>query len=183
MNYYEIEVPFTRRAQPAVGLGERRPERSHESQDRRIDAHDVVTKQIRDAVDPSRVYKATLRGNPTLFNVRFLYVGLRNRTDRTIDRGEVWFDDIRLGGVRRDIDHAENVRFSADFAGILQLSANWTRTGPEFRSLRQSRGSGTTNSGLSFTAKTEINYLHADGAFQSPRQLPVQLDEHAARST
>ncbi|MCX5754123.1 MAG: cell surface protein SprA [Candidatus Krumholzibacteria bacterium] len=166
MNYYEIEVPFDTLDSRQwflvnVNLGDLTNLKVGTTEN-------IVRKQIRDAIEPSRIYMATLRGNPTLFNVRFLYVGLRNRTDQTIDAGEVWFDDLRLTDVRRDIDHAENVRLTADFAGILQLSTNWTRTGPEFRSLRQSRGSGTTNSGLNLSAKTEINHFIPTAGFNLP---------------
>lgn len=171
-NYYEVEVPFTSETsrqwiEVNVSLSdltnlkfEADPQHPRK----------IVTKQIRDAVT-GRIYSAKLRGNPTLFNVRFLYSGLRNRSNRTLGTGEVWFDDIRLGSVRRDIDHAENVRFSADFSGILQVNGSYTRTGPEFRSLRQSRGSGSTNSGLNLNAKTEVNYFVPTGGFE----LPVSL--------
>jgi hypothetical protein len=166
LNYYEIEVPFDT-------LDSRRwflvNVNLSDLTNLKVGTTDnIVRKQIADALDPSRYYTATLRGNPTLFNVRFLYVGVRNRTDRPIDTGEIWFDDLRLTEVRRDVDHAENVRVSTDFAGILQLSASWTRTGPEFRSLRQSRGSGTTSSGLNMSGKTEVNYFVPTAGFNLP---------------
>lgn len=166
MNYYEIEIPFDT-------LDSRRwflvnVNLSDLTNLKVGTTDDIVTRQIHDAIDPSRLYKATLRGNPTLFNVRFLYIGVRNRTDRTIDAGEIWFDDLRLTEVRNDVDHAENVRLAADFGGILQVNTSWTRTGPEFRSLRQNRGSGSTNSGLNLGAKTEINYLIPTARFNLP---------------
>jgi hypothetical protein len=165
-NYYEIEVPLTASvARQWIWVNIDLADLTNLKIG--TDA-DIVVRPIRDSVEPSRLYKATLRGNPTLFNVRFLYAGLRNRTDRTISSGEVWFNDIRLGGVRRDVDHAENVRVSSDFAGVLQLSASYMRTGPEFRSLRQTRGSGTTNSGLSVGAKTEIGYFLPTARFNLP---------------
>jgi hypothetical protein len=166
MNYYEIEIPFDTldsRQWFLVNVN-----LSDLTNLKVGTTDDIVRKQIGDALDPSRYYMATLRGNPTLFNVRFLYVGIRNRTDRTIDAGEIWFDDLRLTDVRRDVDHAENVRIGADFAGILQVNTSWTRTGPEFRSLRQSRGSGTTSSGLNLNAKTEINNFVPTARFNLP---------------
>jgi hypothetical protein len=168
-NYYEIEVPLTGAdAREWVWVN--------------VDLADLtnlkvgtdanrVTKPIHDSAVPSRLYTATLRGNPTLFNVRFLYAGLRNRTDETITTGEVWLNDIRLGGVRRDVDHAENARFTADFAGVLHVQGSYTRTGPEFRSLRQTRGSGTTNSSLTLGVRTEIEHFVPTGRFE----LPVNL--------
>ncbi len=166
LNYYEIEIPFDT-------LDSRRwflvnVNLSDLTNLKIGSTEDLVTKQIGDALDPSRLYTARLRGDPTLFNVRYLYVGIRNRTDRTIDAGEIWFDDLRLTEVRTDVDHAENVRIGADFAGILQVNTSWTRTGPEFRSLRQSRGSGMTNSALNLNAKTEINHFVPTARFNLP---------------
>jgi len=175
MNYYEIEIPFDTldsRRWFVVNVN------MSDLTNLKIGSTDeIVSKQIRDTIDPSRIYTATLRGAPTLFNVRYLYVGVRNRTDRTIDTGEIWFDDLMLTDVRSDVDHAENVRIGADFAGILQLSTSWTRMGPEFRSLRQSRGSGSMNSGLNLTAKTEINYLIPTARFNIPVSLQYNSTE------
>ncbi|HEY5133534.1 MAG TPA: hypothetical protein VII85_07620, partial [Candidatus Krumholzibacteriaceae bacterium] len=167
-SYYEVDVPFTSEtARQWIEVNVNLSDLTNLKFEADRTNANVVTKQIRDAVS-GRIYTAKLRGNPTLFNVRFLYAGLRNRSNRTLGTGDVWFDDIRLGSVRRDIDHAENVRFSADFAGILQVNGSYTRTGPEFRSLRQSRGSGSTNTGLNLNAKTEVNYFVPTAGFELP---------------
>ncbi len=165
-NYYEIEIPFDTldsRQWALVNVN-----LSDLTNLKIGTTADIVSQTIADALDPSRVYTATLRGNPTLFNVRFLYAGVRNRTDRTIPAGEIWLDDLRLTEVRRDVDHAESVRLAADFAGILQLNTSYTRTGAEFRSLRQTKGSGSTSSSLNINGKTEINHLVPTARFNLP---------------
>ena len=96
-SYYEVEVPFTSETarqwlEVNVNLSDL-TNLKFEADPKHPAA--IVTKQIRDAVS-GRIYNAKLRGNPTLFNVRFLYAGIRNRSNRTIDTGEIWFDDIRL---------------------------------------------------------------------------------------
>jgi hypothetical protein len=166
LNYYEVAVPFTAEdKQRWLWVNITLSDLTNLKFEPTVGA--VVTKDIRDEVN-GRVYHATLRGNPTLFQVRALFAGLRNRSGRFIEEGEVWFDDVKLGGVRRDIDVAERVSFMADFAGILNVSGSWQRTGPEFRSLRQTSGSGVTNSGLSLSSKTQINYFMPTARFDIP---------------
>jgi hypothetical protein len=176
-NYYEIEVPLDsldRREWIWVNVN------LSDLTNLKVEREgNVVTRRIQDSADPTRFYNGTISGNPTLFNVRFLYAGLRNRTGRTIPLGEVWFDDLRLGGVRRDVDHAEGLRMAADFAGVLQINSNYTRTGPEFRSLRQTRGSGVTSSNLNLSAKTNIESLVPTGRFNLP--VTVQYNSTEAR--
>ncbi len=165
-NYYEIEVPVAPENQGSwrwVNV------RFADLTNLKIaGGGESVEDLIRDSADPSIAYAARVEGNPSLFRVRYLYAGLRNRSGGAIERGEIWFNDIRVGGVRRDIDHAERLSLSADFAGILQLVGGWQRTGAEFRSLRQSRGEGYTTTNFSLNGKTEINHFIPTARFNLP---------------
>lgn len=166
MSYYEVAVPFVaddggRWLWVNISLSDLTNLKLAE------DGSGIVEREIQDEAN-GRVYRARLRGNPTLFQVRALYAGLRNRSGRRVEGGEVWFDDLRLGGVRRDIDAAERVSFAADFAGILNLTGSWQRTGPEYRSLRQSSGSGVTNNQLSLNGKTSLDYFIPTARFDIP---------------
>jgi hypothetical protein len=149
------------------------------------DSNGIVRSRITDNIDPSRIYDAVLSGIPTLFQVRYLFIGLRNATGELIEEGEVWFNDIKLGGVRKDIDHAERASFSADFGNVLQLSGNWQRTGPEFRTMRQKSGSGVTSSTISLQGKTRIDHFVPTAGFDLPisakysnsKQLPKYIPQ------
>jgi hypothetical protein len=149
------------------------------------DTNGVVTEEIADNVDPSRTYMATMRGIPTLFRVKYLFIGLRNATGELIEMGEVWFNDVKLGNVRKDVDHAERASFSADFGNILQINGNWQRTGPEFRTLRQKSSSGVTTSTLNLQGKTRINHFIPTLGFELPitakygnsKQLPKYIPQ------
>jgi hypothetical protein len=167
LNYYEVAIPL---------------DESHRSRwawinvlmsdltNMKIDAAsgETVEKIISDSVDPSQHYHGKLVGDPTLFKVRYLFAGLRNRTGRRIPNGQLWFNDIVLGQVRRDIDHAERLSGSANFANVVSLNASYQHTGPEFRSLKQKTGSGATNNSLALSGKTEINNFIPTGGFQIP---------------
>ena len=149
------------------------------------DTNGIVRSQIRDNIDQSRLYDAVLNGIPTLFQVRYLFIGLRNATGELIDEGEVWFNDVKLGGVRKDIDHAERTSFSADFGNVLQVNGSWQRTGPEFRTMRQKSGSGVTSSNLSLQGKTKVDHFIPTAGFELPvsvkysnsKQLPKYIPQ------
>jgi len=196
LNYYEIEVPFSEHDKNTwlwvvVNLGD--------LTNMKIGASDTVTTEtISDVVDPSRKYIARLLGNPTLFQVRYIYIGLRNKSGEVIPRGEVWFNDLKLGDVRKDIDHAERASINANFANIVQFTAGWQRTGPEFRSLQQKSGSGVENSSLSISGKTNLQHVIPTGGFDIPvsfrynnsKSLPkyipqsdVEIEEEAVRDS
>ncbi len=129
---------------------------------------EIVEKEITDTADPSRRYTARLKGDPSLFKIRYLFAGVRNDTGFRIPQGTLWFNDIALGWVRKDIDHAERVSASANFANIMSVNASYQRTGPEFRSLKQKAGSGTTSENISLSGKTEINHFIPTLGFTIP---------------
>ena len=128
----------------------------------------IVEREITDTADPSKKYTARLHGDPTLFKVRYLFAGVRNDTGWRIPKGTLWFNDIALGWVRKDIDHAERLSVSASFSNILSVNASYQRTGPEFRSLKQKAGSGTTIDNFSLSGKTEINHFIPTLGFSIP---------------
>ena len=164
LNYYEIEVPLevaNRWMWVKVNMSD--------LTNLKIDASDALTERpIRDVVDPDMIYTAKLLGSPTLFQVRYLFCGLRNKGSQTVSEGRIFFNDIKLGSVRRDIDHAERASVQASFGGVFSINGNWTRTGPEFRSLRQKSGSGVTTSNYSVAGRTEINRFIPTGGFRLP---------------
>lgn len=170
LNYYELEVPLTARF---AGKWQYINVTMADLTNLKIGAApgEVVESVITDSVDPSRKYAARVVGDPTLFKVRYLFAGARNTTGIRLPNGQIWFNDIGLGEVRRDIDHAERLSASASFANILSINASYQRTGPEFRSLKQKTGSGTDNSSIAFQGKSEVNHFVPTGGFQ----LPVSL--------
>ncbi len=167
LNYYEIVVPLTTRM---AGRWNSVHITLSDLTNMKLGAIAGVDTEaaVHDAVDPSKSYQAKLRGEPSLFNVRFLYAGLRNRTGVMIPHGQVWFNDLTLDNVRKDIDHAERMSFSANFANIFSVNGSWQRTGPEFRSLNQKRGSGMISNNYSISGKTDLNHLVPTARFQLP---------------
>jgi hypothetical protein len=167
LNYYEMAIPI------AAGHANKWQWiniRMSDLTNMKIDAipGQILERQITDSADPSMKYMARLRGDPTLFRVRYLFAGVRNNTGMRIPRGTLWFDDAALGWVRKDIDHAERLSVSANFANIMSINAGYQRTGPEFRSLKQKSGGGNTSDNLSLSGKTEVNHFIPTLGFTLP---------------
>ncbi len=167
LNYYEIAVPLTSNR---AGLWNLVKVLLSDLTDMKFDAEagQTVERIVHDSADPSKSYTARLRGNPSLFQVRYLFAGLRNRSGVVIPRGQVWFNDLTLDSVRKDIDHAERVSVSANFGNVISMTGGYQHSGPEFRSLRQKSGSGVTSDAYSFSGKTELNHLVPTAKFELP---------------
>jgi hypothetical protein len=184
-NYYEIAVPLEERNANKWILVSMNLNDLSSLKLLPADEDGIVTGEIYDNVETSRAYRAMLRGVPTLFRVKYLFIGMRNATGELIEGGEIWINDLKLGEVRKDIDHAERASFSADFGNVLQLSGNWQRTGPEFRTLRQKNGSGLTTSNISLQGKTKVNSFIPTAGFELPitmkyadsKQLPKYIPQ------
>ena len=153
-NYYEVAVPFTSAFYNETGWARVVFKMSDLTNLKFAIPDTVVTSFARDLADPSREYPISMRGQPNLNGVRFLYAGVRNVSNAQNQSGEIWMDDIFVGDVMRDFDHAE--RISANFSiagGAISFGGNWARTGADYRGLRQTRGAGADLTVLGLNAK------------------------------
>jgi hypothetical protein len=173
-NYYEVVVPFTNAyynetgwARVVVGLSDLTNLKFLPPE-----PDGVVSNVANDLADPTRRYTIHMRGAPNLNGVRFLYAGVRNVNNAVPQSGEIWINDIFVGSVMRDFDHAE--RLSANFSlagGAISFGGNWARTGADYRGLRQTRGSGADLTALGLNAKTDLQYFLPLAGFSIPVSL------------
>ncbi len=141
-----------------------------------------ITGIARNVVDDRFAYPVRMRGLPSLFTVRFLYAGVRNTRAPTTApvSGRIWLDDIYVGDVRRDTDLAERADFSLNLGGgVMTLNGSWSRTGPDFRGLRQRRGTGSTSQTVNLSARTNLKHIVPLGGFSVP--LTVSYSRSTAR--
>ena len=66
-------------------------------------------------------YKVTVRGNPTLAQLRTIVLGLKN-TSLTNKSGEVWFNELRSSGFDNEAGWAAVVNADANFADVANIS-------------------------------------------------------------
>lgn len=159
LNYYEVVIPFRNEFFNAAGWALAGVMMTDLSALKFAPEDSVVYGTVPDLSVPGREYPIAMVGRPNLFSVRFLFAGLRNRSTGTIYEGEVWLDDIYLGGVNRDIDFAQRLSGSVSLGNVISFNAGWRRTGPDFHGLSQKRGSGALNSSLSLSGRTNLEHF------------------------
>jgi cell surface protein SprA len=139
---------------------------------------DTVTAVVQDLLVPSRQYTIRKVGNPDLSRVKSLFFGLRNMGDDPIS-GQTWINDIRVQDVRRDAGYAGKINASANLGGVLNLSANFQETDPEFRGLRATRGSGVTSRNWSVSASSKLQHFVPLAGYN----LPVSASYSRSKTT
>lgn len=180
-NWYEIAVPFTSEFYNETGWARVVFNLADLTNLKFAPYTDIITGTATDLADASRVYPTRMRGAPNLSGVRFLYAGVRNVSNTAPQSGEIWINDIYLGDVMRDFDHAERVSANVSLAGgAISFGGNWARTGADYRGLRQSRGAGADVTLLGLNAKTDLQYflplagfsLPISGSYSQTKSLP-----------
>jgi hypothetical protein len=94
-------------------------------------------------------------GDPSITRVSRITGGVINQGAEPVD-GEVWFDDIRLTDVRRDVGYATRVSMGASFSDVLTLSADVKQTDTEFQT-RGAKRRGSDDTNISLSASTKID--------------------------
>jgi hypothetical protein len=164
-NYYELSFPITRKYFDRVnnwGYVLIKLEDLSSLKLAQSDSLFEVRGTIRDVVDRTRQYDVRVVNNPNLFNIQYIYAGVRNISQdvRDIYDGEVWLNDIYAGDVRRDIGIAQRVSASVNIGGgVLSVGGSWQRRDADFRGLRERRGSGVQNESYSMNAKTRVEHF------------------------
>jgi hypothetical protein len=180
LNFYEITIPMTDQYLKASGWILASVKLTDLSALKFLPRDSLVSDYVNDIVVPSRSYKVNMIGRPNLFNVKFFYAGLRNKSTQRVYSGEIWIDDIYLGGVKRDVDFAQRFSTSIALANVMNLNLGWRRTGPDYHGLRQKTGSGTETSSLNMNGKTRLEYfiplfgfnIPISGNYSRNRSLP-----------
>jgi Motility related/secretion protein len=168
-NYYEIRVPFTKEFYNETGWARVAMHIADLTNMKFSPADSVVTGTAVDFADPSRVYPVLMHGLPNLRGVRFLYAGIRNVSNPEPQSGEIWMDDIFTGGVNKNFDHAERLTANVSIAGgAVSIGGNWSRTGADYRGLRQTRGSGADQTTFGLNARTDLQYFVPLAGFSIP---------------
>ena len=110
----------------------------------------------------------TVVGNPSFTRVNRINFGLTvyepSGAVSSSPPGEVWIDELRLDGVRKDVGKTGNVVVQANFADVLSVSGNYQKQDQDFFRVGSGANTGT---GLNHTA------VGASSTIQLDRMLPV----------
>ena len=81
----------------------------------------AINEPFTSSIQTDNPYKITVKGNPTLAELRTIVLGLKN-TSVTNKSGEVWFNELRSSGFDNEAGWAAVVNADANFADVANVS-------------------------------------------------------------
>jgi hypothetical protein len=117
----------------------------------------------------------TVVGNPSFTRVNRITFGLTvyDTVASSVGPGEVWIDELRLDGVRKDVGKTGNFSVQANFADVLAVNGSYAKQDQDFFQVGSGVNQGT---GLNHTAVGFSSTLQLDRMLPvSGLQLPVRV--------
>jgi hypothetical protein len=102
--------------------------------------------------------RVTIKGSPALNRIQYFIVGVRNRANEPIS-GEVWLDELRLSGVKKDRGVAMRVQTKFNLADLANTSLVYSRKDADFHVLQQRLGTNNTSEDLRWNANLQLHKL------------------------
>ncbi|MFQ6604393.1 MAG: cell surface protein SprA [Fidelibacterota bacterium] len=87
--------------------------------------------------------QVTIVGSPALQRSQFFIVGVRNVSDEPIT-GEIWLDELRLSGVKKDRGTAMRLQSKLNLADIASTTILYSKKDADFHVLQERLGSNNT---------------------------------------
>jgi cell surface protein SprA len=109
-------------------------------------------------VNLSNGQKVTLAGSPSLRNIRWLTVGVRN-AGPGIFTGEIWLDELRLSNVRKDKGIAMRVRSEFRWSDFLSINGEYNQRDADFHTINERFSEGSTTRGGNLNASLQLQKL------------------------
>ncbi len=114
-----------------------------------------------------------IRGNPILKAIRFIIVGVRNKSSNPFS-GEVWLDELRLSDIRKQSATALRVKTNFTWADFIRFSAEWESQDADFHNISTQFGGGNTSETQNYSGS-----LRLDKLFPIKWDISMPLDAHA----
>jgi len=99
---------------------------------------DSISKKITDNQTLS-VY-----GQPSLTKIRWFMVGIKNKSN-TPFTGEVWIDELRLSGIRKEKGLAMRVRADIKLGDFISINGEYNRKDADFHTINERFGGGSNS--------------------------------------
>jgi len=95
---------------------------------------------------------------PSLSRIQYFTVGITNVSDNPIS-GEVWIDELRLSGVKKDKGIAMRIQSKFNLADLGNTTLSYSRKDADFHVLQQRLGSNSTSEDLRLNATLQLQKL------------------------
>ena len=98
-----------------------------------------------------------ITGKPALNRLQYFMVGLKNTGSAPIS-GEVWLDELRLSGVKKEKGMAMRIQSKLNFSDLGNASIVYSRQDAEYHKLQERLSRGTnTSENLSISGKLDLH--------------------------
>ncbi len=142
LNYYEVSYRFADGPSKVgwklmdIGLAELSNVKNEQPED-----DGTIVGQVPD-FRTGEMYDVRVVGRPDLRRVRRYYFGVANRSLTNPASGYVYLNDVRLGGVKKDMGIAQRAGVRLNMADVIKVDADWKFSDAEFHGLDSRTGSG-----------------------------------------
>jgi len=102
--------------------------------------------------------KIEIKGKPSLSSIQFFTVGISNQANEPIT-GEVWLDELRLSGVKKDRGVAMRVQSKFNLADLATTTISYSRKDADFHVLQKRLGSNTNTENFRVSTNMQLHKL------------------------
>jgi cell surface protein SprA len=120
--------------------------------------------------NPDLTYKISVKGNPTLAQLRTIMLGIKNNTSMPLS-GEVWFNELRSAGFDNKGGWAAVVNADANFADVANVSLAGSMSTVGFGNLEDRVNQRSLDETKQYDITTSINL----GKVFTPKKWGIQL--------
>jgi len=128
---------------------------------------DIYTSIEQDAEIP---YTISVKGNPTLAELKTIVLGVKNKTTTPIS-GEVWFNELRSSGFDNEGGWAAVLNADANFADVANVSLSGSMSTVGFGNVEDRVGQRSLDETKQYDVATTINL----GKVLTPKKWGIQL--------
>ena len=99
-----------------------------------------------------------IKGTPSINNIEFIMVSVLNNTDETV-YGNVWLDELRMTGVKKEKGQAFRLKSSINFSDLLNINSTYVQKDGDFHLLQERLGTGDNQKSVNLSAKISSGKL------------------------
>ncbi|RMF07291.1 MAG: cell surface protein SprA, partial [Candidatus Neomarinimicrobiota bacterium] len=124
--------------------------------DQFLDSAGVLIYRFTDGDGRLTKKEVRIKGEPALNRVKFFIAGLENITDHSIT-GEVWLDELRLSGVKKDRGVAMRMQGKLNLADLGNTTIQYSRKDADFHVLQDRLGTNKTNRSFRINSSFQLD--------------------------
>lgn len=101
----------------------------------------------------------SISNKPSLSNIKWMIVGVKNKSEGTSISDAVWLNELRLSNVRKDKGIAMRARGDVRIADIFSVNSEYNRKDADFHTVNEQFGGGSNSESKSFNANVSLHKL------------------------